>query len=297
MARQLDAESRNPTDRMAEIERDVLGDQLMAQRELLELETYALRRWMMEPPDSRRVFLGLGVGEQTLDGDERDPFSGVAVINTSNVPVAIGFAPGGAVGAGLFQVPAGSFLVLPVRFVHLSVGVVNAADAAGAQFWVTAARLRVPPIGVNGGQIGPQAVTVTGTATADVSDRDARILGRTRLTVPAPAAAWVSGQAVAPLAAALIADTGALAAGQYRIECDCGIADVAAAGKGIAIEHRDAANAATLHSVVVPAQDSRSVIWERTVIAANERIRAVNLAVAGTAGSVFGASIRAALLP
>jgi hypothetical protein len=49
----------------------------------------------------------------------------------------------------------------------------------------------------------------------------------------------------APAAGALIATTAALAAGDYMVEISMGFSDVLAAGKALAFEHRNAADAAT----------------------------------------------------
>lgn len=118
---------------------------------------------------------------------------------------------------------------------------------------------------------------------------------RTRLGLANPTPA--SGRVVAAAAAALIADTGALAAGAYRVEFTVGLSGALAAGKGIDLEHRDAANAATLRNLAhCPGGQMVDGVIERIVLAANERIRAVQGAVAGEAASVSHASIRATLV-
>jgi hypothetical protein len=161
MARQLDAEIRNPTDRMAEIEREGLGDQLLAQREVLDLEGYALRRWLFDPPGSYVVRLAAnGRYEETIPGDERDPWGGAVILNPSGAAVGVGFAAGGATGAPLFVVPAGSYLAVPVRFVNISIGLVDqATDLAGPEARIVVSRLRIPPMGI---QAGPIASTDLG---------------------------------------------------------------------------------------------------------------------------------------
>jgi hypothetical protein len=96
----------------------------------------------------------------------------------------------------------------------------------------------------------------------------------------------------------VIADSGALPAGDYRVQVLIGYADTLAAGKCAVIEHRNAANAATVDQLgAVPAGDSREIIIERLTLAASERIRVVNDAVVGAAGSVVVATVIAALLP
>lgn len=110
---------------------------------------------------------------------------------------------------------------------------------------------------------------------------------------PAPTAN-VGAQVTAPTAAQVIADTGALSAGDYRIEIEGGAADTLAAGKGIRIEHRNAANTGnTRQSVVIPAGASATLKWQRVTVAEGERIRATAGGVAGAASSEYGATIRA----
>jgi hypothetical protein len=118
-----------------------------------------------------------------------------------------------------------------------------------------------------------------------------------RQIVPAPGTV-VGGRVVAPGANVVIADSGALPAGDYRVQVLIGYADTLAAGKCAVIEHRNAANAATVDQLgAVPAGDSREIVIERLTLAASERIRVVNDAVVGAAGSVVVATVIAALLP
>jgi hypothetical protein len=57
--------------------------------------------------------------------------------------------------------------------------------------------------------------------------------------VRTPGAATVaSGQATAPTAAQVVADTGALAAGVYDLEITLGFSGVLAAGKHLSVEHQ-----------------------------------------------------------
>ena len=113
--------------------------------------------------------------------------------------------------------------------------------------------------------------------------------------VPVPVVG--QGKATTPAANAVIADTGALVAGDYLVEITMGFADTVLAGKGLACEHRNAANAATVAELgVCPAGTAAPIVYKRVSVAANERIRVVNLAVVGAAGSVAQATIRAHLL-
>lgn len=110
-----------------------------------------------------------------------------------------------------------------------------------------------------------------------------------------PAAAVVaSAVVVAPAAGVVIATTGALAEpGLYDIEITAGISGVAAAGKHIVFEHRNAADSATLQSYgLCPGGAGFSASLARINVAANERIRALN-GIIGAAGEAFQACIRA----
>jgi hypothetical protein len=112
----------------------------------------------------------------------------------------------------------------------------------------------------------------------------------------APAVAF--GQVAAPGAAVVIADSGALPAGIYMAEITLGYSAVAAAGKHISVEHRNAANAANIAQLgLCPGGGQVAFKIARVVLAANERIRAVGGAVVGAAGEVAHATIRTYLLP
>lgn len=107
-----------------------------------------------------------------------------------------------------------------------------------------------------------------------------------------PYAVAVSGDLVAPAGAAVIADSGALAAGVYDVDICMAAADAAAPGKGILIQHRNGANAATTNILgSCAAGSSNQVNLKGYVLLANERIRAVTMAQAGAALSEFAATI------
>jgi hypothetical protein len=148
---------RNENDPLGVLERESVADQLLAQRELIALEQWLLERMMGPPgPAIDPVTFGAGgAAEQTLDGDPRDPFVGVAILNPSPAtPVFIGFAPGGALNPGrALMVPPQSYLVLPVRYAALSLAVVG-MDPNAQPFTAWAVRLRVPPLGVHSGPYG-----------------------------------------------------------------------------------------------------------------------------------------------
>jgi hypothetical protein len=108
------------------------------------------------------------------------------------------------------------------------------------------------------------------------------------------AAASVGALSTAPGAAAVIADTGALPAGDYTIDVELDAAAVLAAGKALVVEHRNAANAATVKQLGgCSAGQSRTLTIRRLTLAANERVRVVVGAVAFGAGETATAAIQA----
>jgi hypothetical protein len=103
-----------------------------------------------------------------------------------------------------------------------------------------------------------------------------------------------SAEVAAPAAAAVIATTGALAAGVYLIEIALGYSGVAAAGKHITAQHRNAGDSANVALLgLCPAGATQHIVFRRVVLAANEFVRVVAGAVAGAAGEVAQAVIRA----
>jgi hypothetical protein len=129
--------------------------------------------------------------------------------------------------------------------------------------------------------------------------------GRTTAQQPSPsveltqertnvAAASVGALATAPGAAAVVADTGALPAGDYTIDVELDAAAVLAAGKALIVEHRNAANAATVKPLGgCGAGQSRTLTIRRLTLAANERVRVIVGAVAFGAGETATAAIQA----
>jgi hypothetical protein len=106
-----------------------------------------------------------------------------------------------------------------------------------------------------------------------------------------------AGVVTAATAAQVIADTGPLPAGTYLVVVSTMCSGVGAAGKHVQTEHRNAANAATLAVKGGTTYGSQSEkIFERVVVALNERIRVVQSAVVGAAAEVAIAHIEAYLL-
>lgn len=169
------------------------------------------------------------------------------------------------------------------------------------------------------------------TLTVDVSDRDARLLGRVKnldstgavidpaLKGQLPAAlvggrldvnlgaqgvtplkaredtaamTWVSVKSAAPAIGAVQADTGALAAGDWDFDINLTASDTIAVGKGLIIEHRNAANGATLQTLGgIDGANSQYIPIRRYTLALNERIRVIAGTAAGAAASMYNSAI------
>jgi hypothetical protein len=135
-----------------------------------------------------------------------------------------------------------------------------------------------------------------GSLTIDSAQLPAALSGSTALKVTQVdrAPTMGSGLSAAPAASAVIADTGALAAGNYRIEWNCAALDTVAVGKGMIVEYRNAANSATtqrLGGCVAGATNSGSM--SRLTVALNERVRIIAGTAAGAASSQYVAFIAA----
>jgi hypothetical protein len=103
---------------------------------------------------------------------------------------------------------------------------------------------------------------------------------------------WVSARAAAPGIGAVQADTGALAAGDYDFDIELMVSEPAAAGHSLVVEHRNAANAATLFNLGgCPAPGAVQLRIRRYTLALNERIRVIAGTVAGIAASDYVSAI------
>lgn len=104
----------------------------------------------------------------------------------------------------------------------------------------------------------------------------------------------VSAQVAAIVAAAVLVTTGQIPqAGKYDLEVSLGYSGVAAAGKHILVEHRNAADNATLQIYALcPGGATLTLFLSRVDVALNERFRVIAGAVAGGAGEVSQALIR-----
>lgn len=101
----------------------------------------------------------------------------------------------------------------------------------------------------------------------------------------------VGASNVAPAANAVQADTGALPAGTYDFIIVLMVSDTVAVGKGLIVEHRNAANGATL-AVLGGVSAPESITYTtRLTLALNERVRVIVGTVAGAASSRYVSSI------
>lgn len=106
---------------------------------------------------------------------------------------------------------------------------------------------------------------------------------------------WVTGRVAGALGiGAVLADTGALPAGKYYFRVNLAQADIIAAGVGLFVEHRNAANAATLKDLggSVPGGGGPTELeFDNYPIVANERLRVVGGSAASGAASLQVAAI------
>jgi hypothetical protein len=137
----------------------------------------------------------------------------------------------------------------------------------------------------------PVAIASDQSAVAvDESDRAAREVGRVREW--GNAWTWITAKTAAPLASAVQADTGALAAGDYDFDINMVVSDTNAVGKGLVVEHRDGANATTkqnLGGCSVPGNQWLHI--QRYTLLGSERIRVIAGTAAGAASSMYVSAI------
>lgn len=99
---------------------------------------------------------------------------------------------------------------------------------------------------------------------------------------------WATGRVAVLGIGAVLADTGPLPAGVYDVKVHLAVSDAIIAGAGAFIEHRNAANAATLKDLggQVAGGGSGVFRFENYRLALNERIRVVGGPVANGAASL-----------
>jgi hypothetical protein len=252
------------------VDREDLGRLWEGLNDLAANERFLLQRWIEGVPMANAIYFGTGQAlEQTLIGpgaDER--FQGVAVFNYGGSTINIGFAAGAASGVPLYRCPPETLLVLPINFQDVSLAV-NSAAAAGAQFPVTVARLRVAPL-------GPQAFPLSGGI-------EQGGLADSVLAAGATAAAPASGTTVATIPAAQ------LPAGVYSVQVtsyETGTIDANPVNMTL---RRGATPIGPLASTAVVTQVTR----ERVTLDGSSALTVVVGAAAGGAGSVYVASLAA----
>lgn len=111
-------------------------------------------------------------------------------------------------------------------------------------------------------------------------------------TAPFQEAAVVGNESAAPAAGAVLADSGALVAGLYDIKVEMACSDTPAPGRGMKVEHRNAANNATIR-VLGGATPETTVQVEhfRYRLAANERVRVIAGTAAAIAASMYVSAV------
>jgi hypothetical protein len=169
----------------------------------------------------------------------------------------------------------------------------------------TDAQLRATPLPVSGtvAATGPLTDAQLRAAVVPISDGGGSLtvdgtVGATQGTTPwkaredTAAMTWVSVKSAAPAIGAVQADTGALAAGDYDFDVYLVVSDTVAVGKGLVIEHRNAANGATLQTLGgVSTQGELALRFRRYTMAANERLRIIAGTAAGAASSMYVSAI------
>ena len=118
----------------------------LMQGELIELSLWRLRREMFADPGAWRLNVGAGFpAEQTIPGNQRDPFNGVIFYNPTPATLSVGFQAGTGPLAPA-TVPPFTACSFPERFTNLSVYLANAVDQqATIANVVTILRTRIPP--------------------------------------------------------------------------------------------------------------------------------------------------------
>lgn len=114
---------------------------LAVQDRLAELGLHDLQaRWEMQP-DRQILMVGEGQqAEQTIPGNPKSAFHGVAVYNNTGHTLTLGFNSSAAIGSPII-VPPHSLLVWPAEYTNLSI----AGDVTRPAESVVALRLRYPP--------------------------------------------------------------------------------------------------------------------------------------------------------
>lgn len=104
---------------------------------------------------------------------------------------------------------------------------------------------------------------------------------------------FVSTNNAAPAANSVQADTGQLAAGDYELIVNLMVSDTVAVGKGLIIEHRNAANNGNIAILggASPNGGTVSIQIAKLTLATNERIRVIAGSASGAANSRYVSAI------
>jgi len=117
-----------------------------AYAQLVQLELWRMRREMFGDPGVVKLTIGAGQpAEQTILGNQQDPYNGVAIWNPTSATLSVGFQAGAGILAPLTVVPF-SWARLPARYTNLSIALLSPADQQTAIATpLTVQRLRIPP--------------------------------------------------------------------------------------------------------------------------------------------------------
>lgn len=143
------------------------------------------------------------------------------------------------------------------------------------------------------------ALTVTGTFWQATQPVSGPVTNAELRAAPVPVSlagrgpfSFVSAKTAAPAANAVQCDSGQLPAGDYELEIQLAISDTVAVGKGLVIEHRNAANSANINVLggCTPGE-TVDISIDKIAVALNERIRVIAGTAAGAASSMYVSSI------
>jgi len=234
----------------------------------------------------KRVKLALG-GPGVDDGDvsEANPLPIVGTVAISSMPAS---------GGGLTDAELRAADV-KVTLDGEAVAISGTVPVSGT-FWQATQPVSGP---LTDAQLRASAVPVSGTfwqATQPVSGP----LTDTQLRAsPVPvsigassAFTFVSAKTAAPAANAVQCDTGQLAAGDYELRIELAASDTVAVGKGLVVEHRNAANSANINVLGgCPAGGQKDIHIPKLTLALNERVRVIAGTAAGAASSMYVSAI------
>lgn len=173
---------------------------------------------------------------------------------------------------------------LDVDVTRLPAVALDAATLAALETISVANFPAVQPVSDNGGSLtvdGPLTDAELRAAAVPVDLKEGAVM------------TWASVKSAAPGANAVQATTGALAAGDYDFDIYLAVADTVAVGKGLVLEHRNAADAATLFNLggATPNGGAMYIQLRRYTIALNERLRVIAGTAAGAANSMYVSAI------